>query len=228
MKNLINVSILLFSLWVTPLALGQPPKAGKLDLTIEKESFGLKDNVFIKVEGFTETLRLKVFSPELELVKTHELASKGSYFFQGMKKGNYLVEASDSSTDTFKVIVFLSSDADIPEELSEDAEAILKEIVKLSYKGSSEDRLAVAKIFRSKASEISKAKEKSVQNLIDETFLGLKVIVNKTDETKKQWSPLLSFLQKFYESKKIPSSDIDKYLVLWEDTSIAFERLEND
>ena len=203
-----------------------PVVAKVLSLTLDRDSFEVKDNVFITVGGFTDNLRLKVFSPDLTLIQTYGLAVDGQYFFQGMDPGRYLIEASDNTADTFKIVTVLkaSPSEDPTEQLSEDSKTILFELNKLIYEGVKKDCELIATIFEEEAINALQDTTMTSQKLIDETFTKLKPIVNQSEMTKQQWGPFLSFLQKFYSDKEIPSANLEDYLTLWGATSIAFKR----
>ena len=59
----------------------------EIKLDIEDKSYGVKDNVFVKVTGAIENVRVRVFDPDLDPVVTHALAAEDQYFFQVKKTG---------------------------------------------------------------------------------------------------------------------------------------------
>lgn len=189
----------------------------EIKLEIEDKSYRVKDNVFVLVTGQKESLRLKVFGPDLEPVVTYELKEEGKFFFQVLPPGDYLVEASDAGADVFKKLKVLNSDS--PLEICPDSKIgkdIYKELKKVLYVGSGSDALEIAKIFAK-----NKGK-KPAQTLINDTFTEVQAFL-KDNPKKDEWKDFFAFLQKYYTDLAIPSDQMEKYQSLWEDTEEAFK-----
>lgn len=185
-------------------------------MEVEGETYRVKDNIFVTVAGQTESLRLKVFDPDLSTIKVYQLKEEGKFFFQVDSEGKFLIEASDSSSDVFKTVEVF--DRSVPEEVcpeSEIGKEIYSQLKRVMYIGSASDANQIADIFAK-----NKGKEPA-QALINDTFKEIQEFL-KDNPKKGEWKEFFKFLEAYYTSLNIPSEDMDKYRSLWEDTEEAF------
>ena len=188
----------------------------EMKLEVEEKSYRVKDNIFVTVTGQTESLRLKVFNPELSTVEVYQLKEEGKFFFQVDLEGKFLIEASDSSSDVFETVEVLGRS--VPEEVcpkSEIGKEIYSQLKQVMYIGSASDASQIADIFAK-----NKGKEPA-QTLINDTFKEIQEFL-KDNPKKGEWKEFFKFLEAYYTSLNIPSEDMDKYRSLWEDTEEAF------
>ena len=66
---------ILLTLFLCSSIVAQDPPASKIELSIEKDKYEIKDNVFIDVKNADEKIRVKIVSPSLEVlppIKLHK------------------------------------------------------------------------------------------------------------------------------------------------------------
>lgn len=206
---------ILLTLFLCSSIVAQDPPASKIELSIEKDKYEIKDNVFIDVKNADEKIRVKIISPSLEVLPPIKLHKEGGYFFQAMDAGKYFIEASDADDDAFQVVEVLS---DLPIDhapKSITGKDIFDELVKIDYANIKKDCAAIADIF-----EKNIGKEPA-QKLINETFTEIQTYL-KDNPDKEKWKVFFVFLQAYYEGLRLVSSDMEAHNQLWRDTKEAF------
>lgn len=194
----------------------QEPPSPSLELKVEKESYEVKDNVFLNVKGFDTNLRVKVLSPSFEQITVRKLFKEGEFFFQVSKEGKYIVEASDSDEDQISFIDVVNKLPDAPLKPSNVTVAnILEELNKVSYGSIQKDCNSIASIFQKHINDTPS------QKMINDTFTEISKYLESNPD-KDKWKLFFVYLKSFYELRGIPASDTEGYKQLWNDTIEAF------
>jgi hypothetical protein len=209
MKSILLTLILCSSI------VAQDPPASKIELSIEKDKYEIKDNIFINVKNADEKIRVKIISPSLEVLPPIKLHEEGGYFFQAVDAGKYFIEASDADDDAFQVVEVLSNLPIDNSPKSITGKDIFEELLKVDYANIGKDCDAIADIF-----EKNIGKEPA-QKLINDTFTEIQAYL-KDNPDKEEWKIFFVFLQAYYEGLRLKSSDMEAHNQLWKDTKEAF------